>query len=238
MNIYEKNKVNIDNRISRGLNLIRENYEVNELDTKDFKNVTVQNMNYLVKQYEVKGLGNLLIMVCKESDMLQMDSFVITPYYKNLPLFSTDYIYMKEKRTFLNEIYNLGAKEDDLYNKYIEKFSKIKDKYKDLIDMPQKKAWYDEIRPVCIAKNTESDKDDEIIEIFIENLKIYIDMDKETLLLSEEEYKKKWIKTEEYVNGLIDIGGVSTDVFKTTLGADKTREFFHRVFFAPELYKK
>lgn len=238
MNIFEKNKVNIDNRISRGLDLIRENYEVKELETDGFDNITVQNMNYSAKQYEVKGVGNLFIMVCKESEMIQMDSFVITPYYKNLPLFSTDYMYMKERRTFLNEIYNLGVNEDDLYNKYIEKFSKTRDKYNNLIDMPTKKCWYDEIRPVYIAKNTESDKDDEIIEIFIENLKTYIDMEKETLLLSEEEYKNKWIKTDEYVNGLIDNGGVSTDVFKAALGAEKTREFFNRVFFATELYKK
>ena len=140
MNIFEKNKVNIDNRISRGLDLIRENYEVKELETDGFDNITVQNMNYSAKQYEVKGVGNLFIMVCKESEMIQMDSFVITPYYKNLPLFSTDYMYMKERRTFLNEIYNLGVNEDDLYNKYIEKFSKTRDKYNNLIDMPTKKC--------------------------------------------------------------------------------------------------
>lgn len=238
MTIFKKNKVNIDNRISRGLDLIRENYDIKELETGEFNNITIQNMNYSVKQYEINGVGNLFIMVCKESEMMQMDSFVITPYYKNLPLFSTDYMYIKERRTFLNEIYNLGANEDDLYNECIEKFSKIRDKYNDLIDMPQKKAWYDEIRPVCIDKNTESDNDEEIIEIFIESLKTYIDMEKKTLLLNEEQYKNKWIKTEEYVNRLIDNGGISTDVFKAILGVEKTREFFQRVFFATQLYKK
>ena len=39
MNIFKKNKVNIDNRISRGLDLIRENYEVKELETDGFDNM-------------------------------------------------------------------------------------------------------------------------------------------------------------------------------------------------------
>lgn len=238
MNIFEKNKLNINKRISLGLDLIRKNYEVKELDTKEFEYITIQNMNYSVKQYEIKNVGNLLVMKCEESDNIQMDSFVITPYYKNIPLFSTDYIYVKEKRTFLNEIYSLVSYKDDFYAKYVNEFSKLRDKYKYLNDMPMKKCWYDDLRPVCIAKNTEVDKDDEIINIFIKNLKLFIKMEKETPILNEEQYKEKWIKTQEYTNGLIDNGGVSTDVFKAVLGVDKTREFFNRVFFAPELYKR
>ena len=48
----------------------------------------------------------------------------------------------------------------------------------------------------------------------------------------------KWQKTQDYTNNLVDSGGVSTDVFKAVLGADKTKEFFNCIFFAPALYKK
>ena len=238
MNIFEKNKLNIDRRISLGVDLLKKNYELNEIELREFKNIHIQNMDYTITQYEIKGVGNLLIMACRDCETLQMDSFVITPYYKNLPLFSTDYIYTGEKRSFLNEIYNLVDKKDELYNTYINEFSKVKSKYDYFKDMTTKSAWYDNIRPVCIAKNTGVEDDEEIINIFINNLKIFIQMEKETPMLNEEEYKIKWKKTQDYANRLVDDGGAATNLFKAVLGADKTKEFFNSVFFAPSIYSK
>ena len=45
------------------------------------------------------------------------------------------------------------------------------------------------------------------------------------------------IKSERVIDGLIDKGGVSTDVFKKELGEAKTRDFFNKVFFGTELYR-
>lgn len=238
MDICEKNKFNIDKRISLGLNLIRKNYELKEIIIGEFQHLNIKGMNYKIKQYEIKGVGNLLVMESKDSKVFQMDTFVITPYYKNLPLFSSDYIYNNDKRTFLNEIYSLTDNEDDLYNKYIRKFADMKNKCSHLTDMKVKSCWYDDIRPVCIAKNTDYKNDDEIISIFIKNLEIFINMEKESPLLNEDQYKIKWQKTQDYTDGLVDDGGVSTDVFKVALGAQKTKDFFNKVFFAPSLYKK
>ena len=105
MDIFEKNKLTIDTRISLGLDLLSQNYQLEKIQIGDFEHLHIQGMDYIVEQYEIKEVGNLLVMKCKDSEVLQMDTFVITPYYKNLPLFSTDYIYMKAKRNFLNEIY-------------------------------------------------------------------------------------------------------------------------------------
>lgn len=236
--IFDVNKQNIEKRISLGLDLMKQHYELKEIDTKDFKHLEIQHMSYTVRQFEVVGVGNLLVMDCRDSESLQMDSFVLTPYYKNLPLFSTDYMYIKERRSFLNEIYNLVDKQDELYLKYIDEFAKNKTTYEYLTDMPVQSCWYDDIRPVCIAKNTVPENDEEIIALFKKNLEIFIEMEKATPLLTEEEYKVKWQKTQDYTDALVDSGGVSTDVFKAVLGADKTKEFFNCVFFAPSLYKK
>ncbi len=238
-NIFDVNKQNIEKRISLGLELMKKHYELKEIDTKDFRHLDIQQMSYTVSQYEVVGVGNLLIMECKDSPALQMDSFVLTPYFKNLPLFSTDYMYIKERRSFLNEIYSLVEKEDDLYLKYINEFAKNKAAYDHLTDMPVQACWYDDIRPVCTAKNTAPENDQEILDLFVKNLEIFIEMEKATALLSDDEaLKVKWQKTQDYTDNLVDSGGVSTDVFKAVLGADKTKEFFNSVFFAPALYKK
>ncbi len=236
--IFDVNRRNIRKRIDTGLELLRANYELREVDVKDFKNLHIQVMDYEVRQFEIVGVGNLLVMECRDCESLQMDSFVLTPYYKRLPLFSTDYMYIKERRSFLNEIYTLVDKEDDVYRAYMEKFAQNKAKHDALTDMPVKECWYDDIRPVCTAKNTTPENDDEILDIFFENLNTFIQMEKEATLLTEEEYQTKWQETQNYTDGLVDSGGVSTDVFKAVLGADKTKEFFNCVFFAPTLYKK
>lgn len=236
--IFSVNKRNIDRRIDSGLKLMRENYTLKEIDTREFRYLHIQQMDYTVNQYEIEGVGNLTVMECKDSLALQMDSFVFTPYYKNLPLFSSDYMYIKERRSFLNEVYSIVAKEDELYRRYVEEFAKNKSAHDHLPDMPMKECWYDSMRPVCTAKMTAPENDDEIIGIFEENIKTLIKMEKETPLLNEEEYKLKWQRTQAYTDGLVDNGGVSTDVFKAVLGADKTKEFFNTIFFAPALYKR
>ena len=50
-------------------------------------------------------------------------------------------------------------------------------------------------------------------------------------LLTDEEKAEKLAITVEYTNGLVDKGGVSTDVFKKELGVEETKKFFAQVFF-------
>ena len=49
MDICEKNKFNIDKRISLGLNLIRKNYELKEIIIGEFQHLNIQGMNYKIK---------------------------------------------------------------------------------------------------------------------------------------------------------------------------------------------
>ena len=238
--IFETNQQRIDDRMQQGLELLQAQYTLKERSVpEEFQTLKIQNMTFAIQQFEIEHVGNLLIMKCKDSPMMQMDTFTLMPYFKNLPLFSTDYMYMGEKRTYLNEIYSLVDCQDDLYLSYIEKFRQNKEKHASLPDMPSKPCWQDEIRPVCTAKMTTPDADEENIEIFLENLKVFMEMEQNTPVFADEEaYQKKWLQNKAYSDRLVDDGGISTDVFKQALGAEKTREFFNKVFFAPDLYKK
>ena len=104
--------------------------------------------------------------------------------------------------------------------------------------MPVKPAWYDEIRPTYAAKMTGSDADEENLQIFLDNLHIFIEMEQNTPVLADDAYQKKWKLNQKYADRLVSEGGVSTDMFKAVLGAEKKKEFFNKVFFAPDLYKK
>jgi hypothetical protein len=56
-------------------------------------------------------------------------------------------------------------------------------------------------------------------------------MERDSKLLTTEERKLKWKITQDYTDGLVDNGGVSTNVFKAVMGSDATKEFFNKVFF-------
>ncbi len=49
--------------------------------------------------------------------------------------------------------------------------------------------------------------------------------------LSDEAKAEKQAITLAYTDGLIEKGGISTDVFKKELGAEETKNFFDQVFF-------
>lgn len=235
--IFDINKKCIERRMQDGLNLLKRNYLVIPVDTKGFNQLEIQNMVFNISQYEVVGVGNLSIMTCTDSQTIQMDSFVLTPYNKNLPLFSSDYMYMGKTRSSLTELYSLVEKEDCNYQAYIKKFEQINESYKDLPDMPSQPYWYDSIRPVHSTKMTTPDNDEDIYNIFMSYLKTFIQMEKSSKFLGIKDYQTKWQLTQNYVDQLIEQGGVSTNMFKAALGAEKTQEFFDNVFFGTASHK-
>lgn len=237
MSMYETNMKMIKRRTEAGLAMLRENYRVTEVDTGSLENFVVAERYYAVKQYEIEGVGNLLVMTNTKEGMMQMDTFTITPYYKNLPLFTTDYMYFEDKRMFLNEIYDLVEYKDDIYLKYINKFSENCAIVSALPNMPMRECWYDDIRPVFAGKIAGLDDDDLIFELFLKNLATFIEMEQRTPLLPPEKRQAKWLQNFNYARTLAEDGGVSTDLFVKSLGADETKRFFYSVFFAPYRYR-
>lgn len=234
--VFLVNKKIIEKKIKDGLDILNTTYKLNEINCGQFSNLQIQNIAYNIKQYEIASVGNLLLMESKDSTELQMLSFVITPYYKNLPLFSSDYLFIGEKRNFLVEYYDLVSEKDSLYNTYLNKLQAIKEKYEDLPDMKLKECWYDSLKTVCIAKKTSIAEDDIMLSIFNENLHTFIETEQKTDILSESEKRLKLQITRDYVNNLVDSGGVSTNVFKNSMGAESTKKFFNEVFFGTEKF--
>lgn len=235
MDFYE---ININRRLQLGLDRLKQDYELTLVDVGDLEEFTVQGRVHRVKQYEIKDVGNLLVMTNPLQGHMQMDTFTITPYYKNLPLFTTDYIYMEDKRMFLNEIYSLVDYQDDLYLSYINLFKENSRITENLPDMPVKSCWYDDIRPVLVAKQAASENDGLIISQFTANLETFIEMEKASPLLDDSAYQAKWNCNYEYARRLVDDGGVSTNLFVESLGAERTKRFFYSVFFAPDRYRR
>ena len=159
----------IDKRISEGLSLLRKYYTVEKCESdKTISSPRVCGRLHEAVRYDIKGVGNLLTMTCKETEENNLSSFVIMPYKKNLPLFSSDFVYSGENRYFLLEIYDLSVRHDELFDKGIEDFAKLGEKLTELKDIPTQPCWYDDIRPVCYSKAPALDQDEMAIRAFLD----------------------------------------------------------------------
>ena len=238
MTLREENAQMIDVRIEAGLSLLRKHYAVSEQAVDEvLANPVIGGRPHHARRFDIEGVGNLLVMTVKDADANQLSSFVITPYAKNLPLFSTDYVYSGDKRFFLIELYDLAVHRDDAYRSGIESFASLASSWNDMHDFPTRPCWYDDIRPVCIAKAPSREQDELALRRFLDALRLFIEMEQSVPMLSGDDLERKWQLNKDYADRLIDEGGVSTDLFTEALGAENTHRFFDEVFFAPACYR-
>ena len=234
----EENAQMIDARIAAGLSLLSEHYAVREQPVDGtLANPVIGGRPHHARRFDIEGVGNLLVMTVKNADENQLSTFVITPYAKDVPVFSTDYVYSGDRRFFLIELYDLVVNHDEAYRKSIESFSALAASWDDMPDFPVQPCWYDDIRPVCIAKAPSREQDELALRRFLEALELFIAAEREAPTLAGANLKRKWQLNKDYADRLIDEGGVSTDLFTEALGAENTRRFFDEVFFAPACYK-
>ncbi|MBR0405427.1 MAG: hypothetical protein IJI68_09565 [Eggerthellaceae bacterium] len=233
----EENARRIDERTEKGLTLLREHYNVEECAVDSMlSDVAVGGRPHHARRYNIEGVGNLLVMTVKEADENQLSSFVITPYSKNLPLFSTDYVYSGEKRYFLIELYDLAVFHDEAYRAGVDAFAALGKAWGDMEDFQTRPCWYEDIRPVCIAKKPKYDQDDLALQRFLEALSLFVSMEQAAASLTGADLKRKWELSKGYSDRLIDEGGVSTDLWVAAIGPENTRRFFDEVFFGPACY--
>lgn len=236
-NIVSRNTQLIEARIEAGLALLREDHQVRECPVDEaLANPVIGGRPHHARRFDIEGVGNLLAMTVTETADNQLSSFVITPYRKDLPLLSTDYVYAGERRFFLIEVYDLVVHHDQAYQRGISAFTALGKDWNDMTDFPTKPCWYDDIRPVCIAKAPGLDQDDLALQRFLDALRTFVEWEQAAPALSEDDRARKWRLNKDYADRLIDEGGVSTDLFTQALGAENTRRFFNEVFFAPSCY--
>ena len=236
--LREENARLIDERLDAGLALLREYYTVTECTIDPaFARPNVGGRPNHVRRFDIEGVGNLLVMTAKEVESNQLGTFAIMPYFKNLPLFSSDYVYNDDKRFFLIEVYDLAVCHDEAWDAGIASFSACAEKREEMPPFPTQPRWYDGIRPVCIAKAPSVDQDKQAIECFLEMLGVFVKMEQAAPALTDEDRASKWQKNKGYSDALIDQGGVSTDLWTAALGAENVRRFFDEVFFGAANYR-
>ena len=184
-------------------------------------------MHFTITTYEVKGFGHLSVIDMKATfGLMKMESVVLNAEYKDLPLFSADYIRAAGKCTLLEEFYDTMLRPIDAESLAI--YRKVKEKYKDLPPYATGPHWYDAIRydftlgasdRSLKARNTEITK--AYFDAYLENVARAPACDPAA----------KREKTQAYVDGLFKNGGPAVDQFKKLIGDEAAREVFEKYVF-------
>lgn len=229
--ISKKNVKAMNSCVTSVLNELEQHYTITPCDTKQYKEMKMYGiMKFHVEQYDIEDLGNLSIMRVNMG-IMQMATVVITPRDKNMPLLSADYMYILSNRKAYLEFYDVVKEKDNQYNQLLNALSSVQKKYNYLEDIKTTPAWYANLLTVTTYKSSKSDADKDLEQMLINSLKTYMEHSKQLPLLSSAERAEKLAITVDYTDGLIEKGGISTDVFKKELGDAETKKFFDSVFF-------
>lgn len=229
--IAKKNVSAMNSCVDAVLTEISKNYTVTPCDVGDYKEMKLNGlMKFHVEQYAIEELGSLSIMRVNMG-VMQMATVVITPKVKNMPLLSADYMYILSNRKCYLEFYDVVKEKDEQYNQLLTAISETQSKYAHLENIETSPAWYEHLLTVTSYKAGKTADDKDLEAMLVDSMKIYIENSKQFSLLSEEEKMEKLAITLDYTDGLIEKGGISTDVFKNALGDEKTKEFFDNIFF-------
>ena len=225
-----RNTIAMNKMIKEGFSIVKNNFEFEELDLANLRKITIYNIfPFYSKVYYIKGLGVLPIMTLNIG-LVQMVTFNINPFEKDLPQMTVDFIYIFGKRTIIFEIYDLMIDKKNIkYKNYLQKISDIKEKLSELKLYEAKKPWYEQYLAANIKKNATVDDDKIILNFFKEVTNAYIEFAKDIPNLNEDEKEKKYFLVKGLSDEFVKNGGVSVSIFKKAIGVDKTREFLGRV---------
>ena len=208
----------------RLLHLIRQRYPMRALDTGEFSALKVNGMTFSIQAYAVEGLGHLSVMRAKGFfALMRMDTLMLVPKDKDLPLYSYDRIFAAGNDTLIVELYDTTLETFDQ-----AAMQAIAGEYADLAERDPGEHWYDSIKlSASISKKAKKKQTPRADALTLAHFDAYINA--KMPMVSDPSAKNE--KTLTYVNGLLTQGGPSTDVFKKVLGEEKTSKLFYRVLF-------
>ncbi len=93
--------------IQKMLRVITAQYHLNAITTGEFQKVKVNGMNFDVWAFHAEGLGHVSAMRAKGFfGLMKMDTLIINPTEKDMPLFSYDRVQAMGNDTLIYELYD------------------------------------------------------------------------------------------------------------------------------------
>ena len=209
------------------INELAREFELTEVDEGEFSSFKMKGMAFEAKAYDVKGLGRVSLMEAKMPlGIMEMDSLIINPFEKDVPLFSIDRMKMLGKPLLYIDIYDTLLGKD----RKEEEFFEISKQYEDIRNArSETKDWCRDIRYSSIVAKRGRKKDCERLNTLMDSyFDVYLQQCIDAKDCDRQEKKKK---ADAYRDGLLAGGGVAADNFIKDWGKEKTEAFFREVLF-------
>ena len=207
------------------LRTITAKHHLNAITIGEYARMKVGVMNFQIWAFHAEGLGHVSAMTATGMfGLMKMDTLIINPTERDMPLFSYDRVHAMGNDTLIYELYDTILEKAEL-----SRTEEIKEKYRHLPDHDLGSHWYDFIKlAVSLSKKGKKSHTAAFDVCAMEYLEAFL------ADAGEAEYCEpgpKKDKASVYVEGLLKNGGPSTDVFMKRIGEEKTAELFRHILF-------
>ena len=200
-------------------------YPLRERDAGEYAQTVVNGMTVTVRCFDAEGLGNVSLMHGGVPGIMEMDTVVVNPFVRDMPLFSYDRILAGGKDSCFLELYDTKLS----YTPDASSLAKLKADCADLPDLPIPPRWYDAILyPQSVMKAGSAEMTPRLDALTEEWLAEYLRLCALAPVCDLAEKKKA---ASAYTEGLLDNGGASTDVFLQARGKEFTQGLFRTALF-------
>lgn len=206
--------------------IIEKYYSLSKEERPEYNKIKVSPMTMESQSFELSGLGHMSLMrgtaMC---GLMKMDTLVINPFEKDMPLFSLDRINVAGKETLLIEMYETRLEPVSLE----QYFTDLIANYSMFEDGKTAPRWYDDIRlPESMHKLGKKKDASYFDNLSGEYLEKFLGLCKEAMSC---DIDKKKAEAKKYTDGLLSNGGASTDLFVKKKGKEFTEKFFRESMF-------
>lgn len=204
------------------LGIVQSGYQLIPVDTSAYENLKVRGMRFDIKAYKAHGLGHVSLMSASGFfGLMKMDTLIINPSEIDLPLYSYDRILAMGNDTLIIELYDTMVTKSSF-----ESLDALIYKYQHLPQRDPGKHWYDDIKlSQSISFKGKKTVTEAFDELSIAYLKCFLETPGAPVMDADAKKEKALF----YINGLLENGGPSTDVFVKGIGKERTAELFHNV---------
>ena len=215
--------------IQNMLRKITANYHLNAITLGEFTRMKVNGMQFQIWAFHAEGLGHVSAMTAAGFfGLMKMDTLIINPRDVDMPLLSYDRVHAMGNDTLIYELYDTMVGQPDL-----SLLDKAKGRTNLLPDHDLGKHWYDEIKlPQSLSKKCKKVQSPAFDDAAHQYMAAFVNAAKAAPSCEAEPKREK---ASVYVEGLLEHGGPSTDVFKKSIGEEKTARLFRTVLFGTQV---
>ena len=205
---------------------LKDIYPFTPCEAPEFDAFNVAGMDFTTKGWDAQGLGRVSLMEAGGmGGAMSMTTLMVNPTAVDAPLFNLDLITLPGKKMLYMELYDtlLSAPRNEA------PFAAIRTDYGEIMDLPGKPCWYDDIRyGASVTKCAMAGQEGRLDELMARFGEEYLDLLKDARPCDPAQKK---VKADAYRDGLLDNGGPATDAFLKVWGKEKTAELFQKVLF-------